>query len=129
MGDSARQPDTTTKKDIVSGDVSGLVEAAEKAAGSHALARGFVLGVVVTGAMALFIVQNTAAVGFEWLWIDFDADLWLVLLVTFAAGLLAGPLLLAGWRRSAREQERRKRLVAKFKRPPTVPPSVPKPRT
>lgn len=84
----------------------------------HLLARGFVLGVAVAAAMALFIVQNTASIGFEWLWFDFDARLWLVLLAAFASGLLAGPLLLVGWRRAARREERRRRVVDRFKRRP-----------
>jgi uncharacterized integral membrane protein len=66
--------------------------------------------------MAIFIVQDTASIGFEWLWLDFEARLWLVLLVAFAAGLIAGPLLLTGWRRAARREARRRRAVARFSR-------------
>lgn len=66
----------------------------------HPLARGFVLGALVTAAMAVFVIQNTATVGFEWLWFEFDAALWLALVVAFVAGVLAGPLLVRGWKRS-----------------------------
>jgi uncharacterized integral membrane protein len=103
-----------------SNDIAGLLEVADEGTKPHLLVRGFVLGVVVAAAMAVFIVQNTASIGFEWLWFDFDARLWLVLLAAFGAGLLAGPLLLAGWRRAARREERRRRVVDRFKRRPRV---------
>lgn len=97
-------------------NVGALVEVAGEATKSHLLARGFVLGAVVTAAMAVFIVQNTASIGFEWLWFDFDAPLWSVLLVAFAAGLVAGPLMLAGWRRTTRQQAKRRQIVDRFRR-------------
>ena len=110
-------------------DVAGLVEVADQGTKAHPLVRGFLLGVVVAAAMAAFVVQNTASIGFEWLWFDFDARLWLVLLVAFGAGLLAGPLLLAGWRRAARREERRRRVVDRFRsRPSVAAPDGPQPK-
>lgn len=98
------------------GDVGGLVEVADRGVRGHVLARGFMLGVFVSAAMAVFIVQNTGSIDFDWLWFDFEAPLWLMLLVAFVAGLVAGPLLIARWRRAARERTRRQRLVDRFKR-------------
>lgn len=106
QGDESAQPPD---------DVDRLAEAAEKPVRGHGLMRGFVLGAVVTAAMALFIVQNTASIEFDWLWLEFEAPLWLMLLVAFAAGLIVGPLVIAGWRRASRERARRRRLVAEAK--------------
>lgn len=119
MNDNAKSRDVG-KPGKGPNDIAGLVEVADQRTKPHLLVRGFVLGVAVAAAMAVFIVQNTASIGFEWLWFDFDARLWLVLLVAFAAGLLAGPLLLAGWRRAARREARRRRVVDRFKRRPRV---------
>jgi uncharacterized integral membrane protein len=96
-------------------DVSGLVEVADRSVRGHGLARGFVLGFVLCAAMAIFILQNTGTTEVDWLWLDFEARLWALLLVAFLTGLIAGPLLIAGWRRAARERTRRQRLVDRFK--------------
>ncbi len=109
--DAAKPSKPATPND----DVAGLVDVADKSTRGHPLARGFLLGLGVAAAMAIFIVQNTGSIGFEWLWFDFEAHIWVVLLVAFTAGLLAGPLLLAGRRRAARRQAQRQSVVARFK--------------
>lgn len=97
-------------------DVGGLVEVADRSVRGHGLVRGFVLGFILCAAMAVFIVQNTSSTEVDWLWLDFEARLWALLLVAFLAGLIAGPLLIAGWRRAARERTQRQRLVDRFKK-------------
>lgn len=114
MKRKAARPGTTGKAGDRGDDVAGLVEVADESSRHHLLASGFLLGVAVAGAMAVFIVQNTESIGFRWLWFDFDADMWLMLLVAFLAGLVAGPLVIAGWRHAARRQADRRRVVARF---------------
>ncbi len=57
------------------------------------------IGVPVVLAL-VFIFQNTASVGLKFLWIDFRAQLWIMLLIVFVIGVLSG--LFVSWRRSRR---------------------------
>ena len=86
-------------------DLRELVEVAEQSVRRHLLARGFLIGAGLALAMTLFVVQNTRAVGFHFLWFDFGARLWLALLVAFVSGAVASPLLLAAWERSRRHRK------------------------
>lgn len=81
---------------------------ARQTVGRHPLARGFVFGAVVSLAVALLVFQNRSETELEWLWLDFNAPLWLALLGAFLAGLVAGPLLGIGLRRSMRKRRARK---------------------
>lgn len=96
-------------------DVRKLAEVAEQTVGRHLLARGFLIGAVLTAAMTLFIVQNTRDVGFHWLWFDFGARLWLALLIAFAGGAVASPLLLAAWQRARRHRKEHLALTKKLR--------------
>lgn len=71
----------------------------------HPLARGFLLGVLVAAAMGVLVVQNTDPVPLEWLFFDFEAPTWVVLLVAFASGLVVAPLLAFAWRRSRHRRD------------------------
>lgn len=105
-------------------DVRRLAEVTETVIDRHLLARGFLVGTGLTVAMTLFVVQNTDDGAFSWLWFDFSAPLWLALLVAFAAGAVASPLLLAAWRRSRRHRRERTALTRRLRgsgRPTTGP--------
>jgi len=97
-------------------ELGELVDYADHATRRHPLARGFVLGALLTAAMAIFVAQNRQSVDFDWLWIDFEADLWIVLVVAFAAGAVASPLLLYGLYRSRRDQRQVRQTVGRVKR-------------
>jgi lipopolysaccharide assembly protein A len=61
---------------------------------------GFI-GVLVVLAF-VFIFQNTQRVRLEFLWWHFTAQMWIMLLILFVVGTLAG--LLLGWRRERRRR-------------------------
>lgn len=48
-----------------------------------------IAGVIVI-AIAIFVAQNTEEIGFDFLMFTFNAPLWLVLVIVFALGALAG---------------------------------------
>ncbi len=54
--------------------------------------RGFRWGVAVGGlvavAVVLLVVQNGHRTSVEWLWLDFDAAVWLLLVTTFLGGMI-----------------------------------------
>ena len=62
---------------------------------------GFI-GIIVALAL-VFIFQNTQKVALKFLWIDFRAQLWIMLLILFVVGVLAG--LFMGWRRARRRRK------------------------
>lgn len=60
-----------------------------------------VAGVIVV-AIAIFVAQNTEDIQFEFLVFNFTAPLWLVLVIVFALGALAGQGLM--WVRRRRKR-------------------------
>jgi uncharacterized integral membrane protein len=61
-----------------------------------------VIGVVVVLAI-VFVFQNTQKVPIHFLWLEFRAQMWIVLLVMLVVGLVVG--LFAGWRRQRRRRK------------------------
>jgi uncharacterized integral membrane protein len=59
-----------------------------------------VAGLIVIG-VAIFVAQNTEDVTFEFLWFNFTWPLWLVLVIVFVLGALAGQGAM-WWRRRRR---------------------------
>jgi uncharacterized integral membrane protein len=90
---------------------SGVAELAERARSGNPLnaIALFVAGAAVAVATAMLIVQNTEPATIEWWAWDPTGPMWIVLLLTFVAGLLMGPVLagayvLARTRRSHRDE-------------------------
>jgi uncharacterized integral membrane protein len=69
-----------------------------------------VIGVTIAIAAAFLIAQNTQSAPLSWLWFDTDGPVWVGLTVAFLAGLVAGPLIIAGARLA--QSRRRDRLAA-----------------
>lgn len=61
-------------------------------------------GAAVIGALVAFVVQNTRKVTVMWLFFDAKAPLWIVLVITVAAALVAGELLASAIRRHRRKR-------------------------
>jgi uncharacterized integral membrane protein len=108
IGAMAMHTETHTDRRRGHGDVEQLAEQRSK---SRAGLAGFVVGALVTVAIALLVLQNRSEVQFEWLVFDFDTPLWLMLGLSFVAGILAGPLLLGAWRHRRNVRERRKAVA------------------
>ncbi len=81
----------------------------------HPFRVGFLIGVLVTVVVALLIIQNSETVQLEWLFLDFEWPLWVLLLLTFVAGMVAWQLMLYGIRR-ARKKASDRRAVRKSRR-------------
>ena len=80
---------------------------------SHAGLLGFVAGAVLAVAAALLIIQNRANVEMSWLMFDVGWPLWVFLLLSFAAGAVAAPLLLAAWMHHRDVRAERRRVVGR----------------
>jgi uncharacterized integral membrane protein len=106
-------------------DARQAADVADRVLRRHPLARGFILGAILTAAMAVFIVQNTQSVTFEWLWFEFGARLALALLVAFGLGLVVAFLAAALWRRAREQRSEQRSLLRRWTRGdkgPTAPP-------
>ena len=72
------------------------VEASDRAVAEELrvvrVGRGFRLGVAVGGmvavAVVLLVAQNGHRTSVEWLWLDFHAAVWLLLVTTFLGGMI-----------------------------------------
>lgn len=65
---------------------------------------GLVVTIVLAVALLIFIFQNTGDVKVDWLFLDATAPLWLVLLITAAAGALLAEV--GGWLLRRRRERR-----------------------
>jgi len=52
-----------------------------------------IIAAIIAAAALLFILQNTHTGDFHFLWFDFQAPVWLWLLVVFAGGVATGLLI------------------------------------
>jgi uncharacterized integral membrane protein len=58
-----------------------------------------IVGVLIAVAVLLLIVQNGESAQLTWLFFDFSAPLWIMLLLTMVAGAASWELVKKGWRR------------------------------
>ena len=65
-----------------------------------------ILALLVIVPIAILVVSNPDSTLVEWAGLDWEAPLWLVLLTTFLAGIVSGPLLAWGWRLWRRRRRR-----------------------
>lgn len=89
-------------------EVEDIVAQASRLGDDRGFHIGVAVGVLVTVAIGIFIVQNTDATDLEYLGASFNVPLWLGLLAAFLAGCVAGPLLSWSWRRHRRHKQERK---------------------
>jgi uncharacterized integral membrane protein len=71
------------------------------ATGSKASGALIIAGIIVI-LVAIFVAQNTEDVSFEFLWVNFEWPLWLVLTIVFVLGAVAGQGLMWLRRRNRR---------------------------
>lgn len=84
---------------------------AEERSRSRAGLVGFLAGAALAVAAALLIIQNRGEVSMTWVTFDTDGPLWVFLLLAFAAGAVASPLLLAAWRHQRELRAQRRTVV------------------
>lgn len=60
---------------------------------------GTTFGALLAIATTLLIVQNSESASLDWLWLDFDAPLWLLLFLSAVSGAILSQLTPPIWRR------------------------------
>jgi uncharacterized integral membrane protein len=63
-----------------------------------------VVGVLLAAGVLAFVFQNTDDTQVKWLWMEVDAPLWIILLVTGVVALVAGELVSRAVRRLRRRE-------------------------
>jgi uncharacterized integral membrane protein len=109
-----RRPDRASGHDRR--QIQELADVADSSTRRGPAIAGFVVGAALALAAVLLVVQNVRTVPFEWLVFDADAPMWLLLLASFVAGLLVGPLVIAGARRSSQRRHERREVVERARR-------------
>lgn len=84
-----------------------------KSTGPNPFRAGLVLGAIVAVAMVLLIIQNGESAQLDWVVFHFDAPLWIMLILTAAAGAVVWEVIKVVWHRGRRlRRERRTALKA-----------------
>lgn len=86
---------------------------------------GAVVGIVLTVAAAIFIIQNNQTTEFDWLWFDFELPLWTALVGAVAVGVVLVVALFAVHDRRQRRIGRRRDAAGRLRR--AITPREPKP--
>ncbi len=89
-----------------------LIDRAERLSPRSSFRIGLLVGVVVTVAVGLLIVQNGSSARLNWAWSSFDAPLWIFLALTLVAGFVLGLVVPALARRARRRARERKSALA-----------------
>ena len=71
-----------------------------------------VLAIVVLVPIGILIFSNLSSQEVSWLGFDMTAPLWLILILTFIAGMVGGKVFGWGWRRSQRRRNQLKDELA-----------------
>lgn len=111
------QPPMHQKPDPVesstpAGKPHAVVEAL-KGAKRNRFRAGMVIGILVTIAIVLLIVQNGESAQLDWLSFHFKMPLWILLILTSAAGAIVWDLIKVLWRRGRRQRRDQKAAIAK----------------
>jgi uncharacterized integral membrane protein len=77
---------------------------------------GATLGVLVTVAAVVFVLQNRQSTGFDWLWFDFELPLWTALLGAVGVGVVLVMTVLAVHARRQRRIGRRRDAAGRLRR-------------
>jgi uncharacterized integral membrane protein len=93
-------------------DPRETVDRALKSARRNHFPTGLAVGVVVTVAIVLLIIRNGKSARLNWLAFHFSPPLWIMLLLTAAAGAVVWEVIKAG-RRHARRRRRDRREAVK----------------
>jgi uncharacterized integral membrane protein len=103
---AARPPDPADPPDPGEAMVRAL-----KTARRNQFRAGLGLGVIVTAAIIVLIVQNGSSARISWLGLHFGSPLWIMLLLTAAAGAVAWEVVKAFVRRARRLRRQNREAV------------------
>jgi lipopolysaccharide assembly protein A len=111
------------------GSLERDVDEVERGRPERAFDVGVTVGIVVTVAAVIFVLQNRRSTTFDWLWLDFELPLWIALLGAVSVGVVLVLTILAVRARRRRRIRRRRdaagrlrRAVARGRPPPEADP-------
>jgi len=77
---------------------------------------GVTLGILVTVAAVIFVLQNRQSTTFDWLWLDFELPLWTALLGAVGVGIVLLLTIIAVHARRRRRIGRRRDAAGRLRR-------------
>lgn len=92
------------------------VDEVERGRPERAFNIGATLGILVTVAAVIFVLQNRRSTTFDWLWLDFELPLWTALVGAVGAGIVLVLTILAVHARRRRRIRRRRDAAGRLRR-------------
>jgi uncharacterized integral membrane protein len=92
------------------------VDEVERGRPERAFNVGVTIGIVVTVAAVIFVLQNRQSTTFDWLWLDFELPLWIALLGAVGVGVVLVLTILAVHARRRRRITRRRDAAGRLRR-------------
>jgi uncharacterized integral membrane protein len=111
---AAAQPEALDEP--ASGSLERDVDEVERGSPERAFDVGVTVGIVVTVAAVIFVLQNRRSTTFDWLWLDFELPLWIALLGAVGAGVVLVLTVLAVRARRRRRIRRRRDAAGRLRR-------------
>ncbi len=97
------------------GSLAHDVDEVERGRPERAFNVGATLGIVVTVAAVIFVLQNRQSTGFDWLWLDFELPLWTALVGAVGVGVVLVLTILAVHARRRRRIRRRRDAAGRLR--------------
>jgi uncharacterized integral membrane protein len=113
-GDAAPAPAALDRPE--DGSLERDVDEVERGRPERAFNVGVTIGIVVTVAAVIFVLQNRQSTTFDWLWLDFELPLWIALLGAVGVGVVLVLTILAVHARRRRRIGRRRDAAGRLRR-------------
>ena len=98
------------------GSLERDVDEVERGNPERAFNVGVTVGIVVTVAAVIFVLQNRQSTTFDWLWLDFELPLWIALLGAVGVGVVLMLTIVAVHARRRRRVRRRRDAAGRLRR-------------
>jgi uncharacterized integral membrane protein len=98
------------------GSLERDVDEVERGSPERAFDVGVTVGILVTVAAVIFVLQNRRSTGFDWLWLDFELPIWIALLGAVGVGVVLVLTVLAVHARRRRRIRRRREAAGRLRR-------------
>jgi uncharacterized integral membrane protein len=109
-------PEPAAPDESMSGSLERDVDEVERGRPERAFNVGVTVGIVVTVAAVIFVLQNRQSTTFDWLWLDFELPLWIALLGAVGVGVVLVLTILAVHARRRRRVRRRRDAAGRLRR-------------
>ena len=108
------EPERESRRDR--SDLTRDLDEVQRGRPERAFNVGAVVGIVLTVAAAIFVIQNNQTTEFDWLWFDFELPLWTALLGAVGVGIVLIVVLFAVHDRRQRRIGRRRDAAGRLRR-------------